>query len=86
MEKARIRNKLLRILDIAPALKEILISSASVDIKRNKIRRFLADMHAATFNLNHTVPPLEWILTRDTIRVFRTIIWPRSEILAGYTS
>lgn len=85
MEKARIRNKLLRILDIAPALKEILISSESVDIKRNKIRRFLADVHAATFNLNHTVPPLEWILTRDTIRVFRTIIWPRSEILAGYS-
>lgn len=85
MEKEKIRNKLLRILDIAPALKEILISSESVDIKRNKIRRFLADVHAATFGHNHTVPPLEWILTRDTIRVFRTIIWPRSEILAGYS-
>ena len=85
MEKEKIRNKLLRILDIAPALKEILISSESVDIKRNKIRRFLADVHAATFDHNHTVPPLEWILTRDTIRVFRTIIWPRSEILAGYS-
>ncbi|MBL7205496.1 MAG: KamA family radical SAM protein [Desulfobacteraceae bacterium] len=85
MEKARIRNKLLRILDIAPALKEILISSESVDIKRNKIRRFLADVHAATFYHNHTVPPLEWILARDTIRIFRTIIWPRSEILAGHS-
>ena len=85
MEKEKIRNKLLRILDTAPALKEILISSESVDIKRNKIRRFLADVHAATFDHNHTVPPLEWILTRDTIRVFRTIIWPRSEILAEYS-
>ena len=85
MEKERIRNKLLRILDIAPALKEILISSESVDIKRNKIRRFLADVHAATFSDDHTVPPLEWILARDTIRIFRTIIWPRSEILTGYS-
>jgi len=85
MEKERIRKKLLRILDIAPALKEILISSESVDIKRNKIRRFLADVHAATFHHDHTVPPLEWILARDTIRIFRTIIWPRSEILAGYS-
>ena len=85
MEKEKIRNKLLRILDIAPALKEILISSESVDIKRNKIRRFLSDVHAATFQHDHTVPPLEWILARDTIRIFRTIIWPRSEMLAGYS-
>ena len=85
MEKEGIRNKLLRILDIAPALKEILISSEPVDLKRNKIRRFLADVHAATFSDDHTVPPLEWILARDTIRIFRTIIWPRSEILAGYS-
>jgi lysine 2,3-aminomutase len=84
MEKEGIRNKLLRILDIAPALKEILISSESVDIKRSKIRRFLADVHAATFSDDHTVPPLEWILARDTIRIFRTLIWPRSEILAGH--
>ena len=84
MEKKRIRNKLLRILDIAPALKEILISSESVDIKRNKITSFLADLHAATFYYDHTVPPLEWILARDAIRIFRTLIWPRSEILAGH--
>jgi lysine 2,3-aminomutase len=85
MEKEKIRNKLLRILDIAPALKEILISSETVDIKRNKIRRFLADVHAATFDHDNTVPPLEWILARDAIRVFRTIILPRSEILAGHS-
>jgi len=85
MEKKRIRNKLLRILDIAPALKEILISSESVDIKRAKIGRFLADVHAAIFYNDHTVPPLEWILARDAIRAFRTLIWPRSEILAGHS-
>ena len=84
MEKKRIRNKLLRILDIAPALKEILVSSEPVDIKRSKITSFLADLHAATFYHDHTVPPLEWILARDAIRIFRTLIWPRSEILAGH--
>ena len=84
MEKERIRNKLLRILDIAPDLKEILISSESVDIKRSKITSFLADLHAATFYHDHTVPPLEWILARDAIRIFRTLIWPRSEMLAHH--
>jgi len=79
------RRKLLRILDTAPDLKEILISPDSVDMKRNRIRRFLANVHAATFHHDHTVPPLEWILTRDAIRVFRTIIWPRSEILVGHS-
>ena len=72
-------------MDIAPALKEILISSEPVDIKRSKITSFLADLHAATFYHDHTVPPLEWILARDAIRIFRTLIWPRSEILAGYS-
>ena len=84
MEKEGIRNKLLRILDIAPALKEILISSESVDIKRSKIRGFLVDLHAATFHHDHIVQSLEWILARDAIRAFRTLIWPRSEILAGH--
>ncbi|MBT3259113.1 MAG: KamA family radical SAM protein [Deltaproteobacteria bacterium] len=83
MEKTRIRNKLLRILDTAPALKEALLSSASLDVQRGKIREFLSSLIVTTYD--DETPPLEWILVRDAIRVFRTLLSPRSERLVGYS-
>jgi lysine 2,3-aminomutase len=83
MEKTRIRNKLLRILDTAPALKEALLSSPSLDVQRGKIREFLSSLIVATYD--DETPPLEWILVRDAIRVFRTLLSPRSEGLVGYS-
>jgi len=83
MGKTRIRNKLLRILDTAPALKEALLSSASLDVQRGKIREFLSSLIVGTYD--DETPPLEWILVRDAIRVFRTLLSPRSEKLVGYS-
>ena len=83
MGKTRIRNKLLRILDTAPALKEALLSSASLDVQRGKIREFLSSLIVKTYD--DETPPLEWILVRDAIRVFRTLLSPRSEKLVGYS-
>ena len=83
MDKTRIRNKLLRILDVAPPLKEAFLSSASVDVQREKIRDFLSSLIVTTYD--DETPPLEWILVRDAISVFRTILSPRSERLVGYS-
>lgn len=83
MEKTRIRNKLLQILDTAPALKEALLSSPSLDVQRGKIRDFLSSLIVATYE--DETPPLEWILVRDAIRVFRTLLSPRSEKLVRYS-
>lgn len=83
MDKTRIRNKLLRILEVAPALKEAFLSSSSVDIQRENIRDFLSSLIVTTYD--DETPPLEWILVRDCIRVFRTIISLRSEKLVGYS-
>ncbi|MCD4788269.1 MAG: KamA family radical SAM protein, partial [Desulfobacterales bacterium] len=55
------------------------------DIKRKKINKFLADMLMATFDDDPAIPPLEWILTRDAIRVFRNILSTRNESLAGFS-
>ncbi len=85
MEMERIRQRLLRILDAAPALKEIMLLSDSIDVKRNKIRKFLSHMLAATFDDDPTIPPLEWVLTRDAIMAFRNTLSNRSERLAGYS-
>ena len=83
MDKTRIRNKLLRILEVAPHLKEAFLSSSSVDVQREKIRDFLSSLIVTTYD--DETPPLEWILVRDSIRVFRTIISLRSEKLVGYS-
>jgi lysine 2,3-aminomutase len=83
MEKKRIQNKLLRILDTAPALKEAFLSSPSLDVQRGKIREFLSSLIVKTYD--DETPPLEWILVRDAIRVFRTLLSPRSERLVGYS-
>ena len=85
MEKHKIKARLIRILEISPPLKEILLSSDSVDEKRERISRLLGDLLDATFYNDETVPPLEWVLMRDTIRVFRSIISPRSERLIGHS-
>lgn len=85
MEKEKIKNRLDKILNNAPVLKEIIFSSDPIDIKRKKINKFLSDMLMATFDDDPAIPPLEWILTRDAIRVFRNILSTRNESLAGFS-
>ena len=85
MEKEKIRKQLIGILDKVPVLKEILLSSDPLETKRTKFRYFLSDMLFATFEDDPTIPPLEWILTRSAINVFRNLLATRSERLAGYS-
>ena len=85
MDRKRPNKRLLRILDIAPELKAILRSIYPLDIKRKKIRDFLADILVATFDDDPTIPPLEWALSQDAVNVFRSILSKRSEQLAGFS-
>jgi lysine 2,3-aminomutase len=85
VEKERLQNRLLKILDIAPVFRDIMLSSDPLEVKRKRIRDFLSNMLIATFDDDPTIPPLEWVLTRDAIRVFRTILSSRSERLAGFS-
>ena len=85
MEKEKIRNRLDKILNKAPVLKEIIFSSDPIDIKRKKINKFLFNILMATFDDDPAIQPLEWILARDAIRVFRNILSTRNESLAGFS-
>jgi len=84
MERERIQKKLLKILDTVPALKTILLSRDDLEEKRQKIRYFLSDILMMTFDDNPTIPPLEWILTRNAVNVFRSILSTRNERLSGF--
>ena len=82
-EKAK--HRLLKLLDLAPTLKDIFLSDESIATKRSDLRTFLSNMLIATFNDDPTIPPLEWVLTRDAITVFRNILSIRSERLAEFS-
>ena len=85
MERKAARNRLLNILETAPALKAIFLSSDSIEIKRERIRAFLANMLWATFDDDPTIPPLEWVLTRDAVGVFKSILSIRNERLSRFS-
>ncbi len=81
----KIQQRMIKILSNVPKVKEIILSSDDIEVKREKIRHFLADILFATFEDHPTIPPLEWILTRSAVNVFRGLLSKRSERLAGYS-
>ncbi len=85
MDFERTKKRLLKILDLSPSLKDIFLAQTSLEMKRKKVRNFLSNMLHATFDDEPTIPPLEWVLTRDAITVFRNILSKRSERLAEFS-
>lgn len=79
------KKRLLNILDKAPELKAILVSYGDLETKRSRIKQWLSNQLAETYHENPDIHPLEYILKRDTIDVFRKMISQRSENLAGFS-
>lgn len=80
-----VRERLLKIFDDIPTIKEILISKEDIENNRKKIREQLNRMLIATFDDDPSIPPLKWVLKTEAIRVFRKILSRRDEKLAGYS-
>lgn len=79
------RQRILKIFDYVPPLKNAILEQVSLDKKRDKIRKVLNDLLIVTFNDKPTISPLKWVLTADAIGVMRTIFSRRSEQLAGFS-
>ncbi|MCJ7679169.1 MAG: KamA family radical SAM protein, partial [Candidatus Aminicenantes bacterium] len=60
-------------------------SSLPLEIKRGKIRKFLDMRLVHTFADDPNLPALKWVMSREAIIVFRTILSQRSEKLAGFS-
>ena len=84
MKHKKIQGRISDILDIAPELKRVIETSDSLDEKRTQIRRILSLLLADTFDDNPPIHSLEWVMKRDAIRVFRTILSKRSEQLSEF--
>jgi len=83
MEHAIAKQRLVRILGIAPELQEIMLSTLPLEEKRKKVREFIENLISFNFHEETAIEPLEWVVTRDAIGVFRSIFSIRSEKLTG---
>lgn len=80
-----LKNKILKILDLAPPLKDILFSGRQSAPKRIQIQQFLEARLRETFDENSSIPPMEWIIARDAILAFKNILSIRNEGIAGFS-
>ena len=85
MKKQQIKTRLRNILSIAPQLHDIIVSSATVEEKKDNVHTWLSDILVDTYKDNSNIKPLEYSLVHDAITVFRRILSDRSEKLAGYS-
>jgi len=85
MTRRRLSTRLRKILAIAPQLHDILASSQTVAAKKAAIRSWLSHMLAATYEENPSIHPLKFILARNAINLFLSMLSDRNEKVAGYS-
>ncbi len=81
----RDQQRLSRILDINPPIKDIFFSHQSLKKKRQLIRKVFGEIITRTFDDDPSLHPLQWALARDCLLRFRKLISLRSEKLAGFS-
>lgn len=72
-------------IELNPEINSIFLSDRSLEEKRLRIREYLANILGAISDNSDPVRPMEWILRRDAVWVFRSIINSRSEELSGFS-
>lgn len=85
MKRKKQREKLIRILSNSPELRDIFLSRAAIDEKRNQIRQFLGDRLVSSFEDNPGLPSLEWVLMHDAVKVWKNLCSIRNEKLADFS-
>jgi lysine 2,3-aminomutase len=83
--KKSIDTHLQKALDLAPEFKAILLSELPLEEKRVELRNWLSIKLFETYEENPEIHPLEYILMRDVINVFRKILSYRNEKLCGFS-
>lgn len=78
-------DKLRSAIAINPEVEATLLSSLTLEEKHLKLRAYLANMLTELSDNMDYIRPMEWILCRDAVWVFRNILNPRSEELIGFS-
>ncbi len=80
------RKQLLGILDSVPGIKKIVLSDDKINEKRKKILSEINSYQDKLFKTNPDLPSLEWVLSRDSGWVLRSMFLQRNEIKAGFSA
>lgn len=80
-----LKQQLRAAIAINPEINSILHSPLPLEEKRNKLRAYLSSTLTAITDYTDPIRPMEWILRRDAVWVFRNLLNPRSENLANFS-
>ena len=78
-------EKLRSAIALNPEIEAILIGPLDLEEKRHKLREHLAGMMTEISDSTEPIRPMEWILRRDAVWVFRNLLNPRSEEMAEFS-
>lgn len=79
------REQLRAAISLNPEIEAILTSQDDIEEKRRNMREYLANILAGISDNTDPIRPMEWILCRDAVWVFRSILNSRSEDLSGFS-
>jgi len=85
MDRVQIKKRITEIFGKIPALRDILLSSDTIDAKREAIRSHICHDHLSTFDEDRDLHPLEWVVIRSAHGAFENMLSTRNERLAGYS-
>ncbi len=84
MDWTEAKQKLEKILDISPECKKILCTRYPTKEKREKLHDFLNQKYDSNFEDTLKIHSLEWIITRDGVKIARQIFSERSAKLSKF--
>ncbi|NUM36842.1 MAG: KamA family radical SAM protein [Candidatus Brocadiae bacterium] len=84
MDWLEAKQKLWKILDISPEFKKVLCARYPTKEKREKINEFLSQKYDANLEEDLKIHSLEWIITRDAVKMMRQIFSHRSANLSKF--
>lgn len=85
MKNKKLLTQLRKIIALDTQIEEILLSERPLEEKRLLLRSYLADLLLPEHDRGRNLAPLEWITCQDARWVFRNILNPRNEELAGFS-
>jgi lysine 2,3-aminomutase len=85
MKTAQRVKQIRQIIALDPTMEAILLSNATLEEKRYKLRDHLSNLLLNIYDKTHDMAALEWVVFKDTIWVLRNMLNTRNERLAGFS-
>jgi lysine 2,3-aminomutase len=78
------RRRTVRILDMVPDIRNILLGDDNLETKRDKVRTALNAILVNSYHDTPDMPSLEWVLTHDAVEAWQNLFSQRNASLARF--